>query len=130
MADVVEIHQLYGASAAALVRRDAPAWVGCFVDGGSVRSAEGTFTGGDRLAEYARDHRLRFLLSGLSVTVDDDTAAAWAQAWGYRIDPAGPPVLQVTGTVADQLVRTALGWRFAVHFHQVDAWAAGRPSAG
>lgn len=129
VADQLAIHDLYVRYTHAIDLGDPEGWADCFTSDGVLELPyRGQLTSGrDELVAVARRFHERgggfdrHVTTNIRVTVDGDRAHGTA----YLHMLAGgegdtPPRLTMTGVYADELVRTADGWRFRRRVIAVD----------
>jgi hypothetical protein len=110
--DMFAIQQLYAHYNLVLDAGDAEAWAATFLPDGRF----GNSVGHDALVEFATNFHAsnpgsRHWNSNLQITTTPEgaTGTVYLMLWNTSVRPA---TITITGIYADELVKTAQGWRF------------------
>lgn len=123
--DRLDIQDLYGRYNHAIDFGDAEGWAACFTADGVFSSAQGSFSGPEQLAAFAKGYadniKGRHWVSNLVIEADGDGAKAKCYLVLYRLGGEGGPSILTTGVYNDVLVRDGGAWRFKSRTVTADA---------
>lgn len=117
--DRLEIAELYARYNHAVDSGDAPGWVATFTDDGMFDGGPaGTASGSAELAELAAritsgPRTNRHWINNLVLSGGGDGATGQAYLALVAVSGESGPHIATTGMYADELARTASGWRFS-----------------
>lgn len=121
--DTLAIQQLYAIYNTAIDTGDGERFAGCFVPEGTFNPGHTVLEGHEAIAEFGtQTHKsmplMRHNATNLVIEGDGKTATGSAFLIGY-FGGSGYKVI-VTGRYADQLIKTADGWRFTERLFTAD----------
>ena len=121
--DQVEIWALYNRYNHTIDSGDGPGFAACFTADGHLDTGMGAQVGSDAISAFVDANKemmpgLRHLAH--NIVTDGDAASATGSAFLVAYDVTGGHKVLATGTYADELVKTADGWRFTKRIFTAD----------